>query len=315
MVRAVYLKNISKTLGGREILTDVRLKVEQGDVFGFLGPNGAGKTTTIRIALGLVAPSSGTVAILGQDVRLGATRKRVGFLLEADGLFDNLSAYDNMQYYASIYGVDDSRGVIKKNLEIVGLQNRAGDKVAAFSKGMRQRLALARALVHNPELLILDEPISGIDPSGQIEIRQLILEMSRGEGKTIFLSSHNLDEVQRVCNRIAVIDRGEIKLCGETGALQQTAGGRKTVVETAGAIPGEVMDELALIPGLCIDDMTDQALTFSLRNGSSTSDVIRFLMERGVVVEQVKNVEPSLEEIYTTILKGGSREIYDMAHR
>jgi ABC-2 type transport system ATP-binding protein len=310
MDNAIILENINKKLGNREVLRNVSFTVEKGDVFGFLGPNGAGKTTTIRIALGLLRPSSGKVSVLGQDINLEATRKRVGFLLEADGLFDNLSARENMGYYASIYGVEEPARAIRNCLEIAGLQSRASDKVAAYSKGMRQRLALARALVHDPELLILDEPTSGIDPSGQIEIRRLILERARVEGKTIFLSSHNLDEVHRVCNRIAVIDHGEIKLYGDTEQLQRKLGSGKTVVETARSIPRAVLEELSLIPGFFVENETERALTFTLRNGTTASDVIRFLMDRGVVIEQVRNVEASLEEIYTTILEGKDNEKY-----
>jgi len=211
---AIALDNVSKSLGGRPILKNTSFAVEQGDVFGYLGPNGAGKTTTIRVMLGLFPPGSGRALILGKNAGSDAARHRVGFVLEADGLYENMTAYQNLDYYSQIYGLSsDARGRrIDELLEIAGLSDRARDKISSYSKGMRQRLALARSMLHEPDLLILDEPTAGLDPTGQIEVRQTILDLAE-RGKTVFLSSHNLDEVQRICNRIALIDRGEIKLC------------------------------------------------------------------------------------------------------
>ncbi len=211
---AIALDNVSKSLGGRPILKGISFVVEQGDVFGYLGPNGAGKTTTIRVLMGLFPPNSGNALIMGKNAGSDDARQRVGFVLEADGLYENMTADDNLDYYAQIYGLSsDSRGRrIDELLELAGLSDRARDKISSYSKGMRQRLALARAMLHEPDLLILDEPTAGLDPTGQIEVRQTIVDLAE-RGKTIFLSSHNLDEVQRICNRIALIDKGKIKLC------------------------------------------------------------------------------------------------------
>ncbi len=227
---AVALDNVSKTLGGRPILNNISFVVEQGDVFGSLGPNGAGKTTTIRVIMGLFPPTSGRALILGKNAGPDDARQRVGFVLEADGLYENMTGYENLDYYSQIYGLSPTaKGRrIDEMLEMAGLGDRAGDKVASYSKGMRQRLALARSMLHDPALLILDEPTAGLDPTGQLEVRQTVLDLAE-RGKTVFLSSHNLDEVQRICSRIALIDRGEIKLSaqmddvrsGET-SLEQT---------------------------------------------------------------------------------------------
>ncbi len=205
----ISLEHVNKELGGRQILKDVTLSVKQGDIFGYLGPNGAGKTTTIRIILGLMQATSGKVSVLGQDVQDDKTRRKIGFVLEADGLYDNMTAFDNLVYYARLYDVAQPAQRIDAALKLVGLADRAGDKVSAYSKGMRQRLALARAMAPDPELLVLDEPTAGVDPTGQIEIRQLMLDLIHKQGKTILLSSHNLDEVQRICNRIALIHKGK----------------------------------------------------------------------------------------------------------
>jgi len=211
---AIALDNVSKSLGGRPILNGISFVVEQGDVFGYLGPNGAGKTTTIRVLMGLFRPNSGQALIMGKNVGSDEARQSVGFVLEADGLYENMTAYENLDYYSRIYGLSpDSRGRrIDELLKRAGLSDRARDKISSYSKGMRQRLALARAMLHEPDLLILDEPTASLDPTGQIEVRQTIVDLAE-RGKTVFLSSHNLDEVQRICNRIALIDKGEIKLC------------------------------------------------------------------------------------------------------
>jgi ABC-2 type transport system ATP-binding protein len=299
---AIILERISKQLGGREILKNVSFAVKHGDIFGYLGPNGAGKTTTIRILLGLMQASSGKASILGQDVNADDTRKKVGFVLEADGLYENMSAYENMAYYAQIYGASQPTEVIERVLGLVGLSDRAGDKVGIYSKGMRQRLALARAMVHAPDILIVDEPTAGVDPSGQIEVRQIILDMAHKEGKTVFLSSHNLDEVQRICNRIALIDNGEIKLYGELDELQRKMGKGEVVVETTEAIAEPILVELQSLPEVSIHDRKDRTLILSVGKSSNVSDIVTFLTQRGVRIEQVKRREASLEEIYTTIL-------------
>jgi len=302
MSDAIKLEGISKQLGEREILSDVGFTVKQGDVFGYLGPNGAGKTTTIRILLGLLQATSGKASILRQDVSADETRRKVGFVLEADGLYDNMSAYENVAYYARIYEVSQSREMIQRVLELVELSDRAGDKVGIYSKGMRQRLALARAMVHDPDILILDEPTAGIDPSGQIEVRQIILDMAHKRDKTVFLSSHNLDEVQRICNRIALIDRGKIRLYGERDELQRKMGKGEVIVETTEPITEPILVELQSLPGVSIQNRKDRTLILSMGKGTEVPDIVNFLTQRGVRIEQAKRREASLEELYTTIL-------------
>ncbi|UCG83160.1 MAG: ABC transporter ATP-binding protein [Dehalococcoidia bacterium] len=183
MGEAIRLEAVSKQLGGREILRGVNFEVKHGDIFGYLGPNGAGKTTTIRILLGLLVPTSGRATILGENVSRDEARREVGFVLESDGLYENKTAEENLGYYARIYGATEHGDRIDMMLSLVGLRDRAKDKVGAYSKGMRQRLALARAMIHDPELLVLDEPAAGVDPSGQIEVREAILDMANKEKK------------------------------------------------------------------------------------------------------------------------------------
>jgi ABC-2 type transport system ATP-binding protein len=304
MSTAIHIDNIRKTIGAREILKGVTFDVETGDIFGYLGPNGAGKTTTIRILLGLLRADSGKLNILGQDIRLAGTRMKIGFALDPDGLYNTMTAVENLQYYADIYSVSSAGGRIGSVLKMVGLADRSGDRVGAYSKGMRQRLSLARAMVHDPEVLILDEPTSGVDPTGQIEIRKILLDIARVEKKTVLLSSHNLDEVQRICNRIALIDRGEIKLYGKLDDLRQKMGRSGIFVETGADISDSVLEELKKQPKLGFRDVSGKSLFFESGEGSAeVSDIIGFLAGNGVKIEKAGRREASLEDLYSSILK------------
>lgn len=300
---AISIKNIKKTLGNREILKGISFNVEMGDIFGYLGPNGAGKTTTIRILLGLFQADSGKLEILGQDIKLSETRRKIGFVLDADGLYDNMTAEENMEYYARIYGIFKTRKRTQELLDMVGLGNRGKDRVSSYSKGMRQRLALARAMVHDPEILVLDEPTSGVDPSGQIEIRQIMTDMAHKRNKTIFLSSHNLDEVQRICNRIALIDRGEIKLYGDLESLRLGMSKRMVIIETSQPVKESLLTELGKLSHLGLQEIKENNLIFSPQQGTEVSDIINILASQGVKIEEASRKEASLEEMYSTILK------------
>lgn len=300
---AINLERVKKTLGKREVLKGISFIVETGDIFGYLGPNGAGKTTTIRILLGLLKADSGRLDILGQDINLSETRREIGFVLDPDGLYDNMTAEENLEYYARIYGVSNAGEQIAKLLSGVGLRERANDRVGTYSKGMRRRLALARAIVHGPEVLIFDEPTAGVDPSGQIEVRQIILDMAHKENKTIFLSSHNLDEVQRICNRIALIDRGEIKLYGELASLRHEMGKGGVIIETAQAVSESLLAKITSVPRVGLQESQGRHLFFSPQEGTEVSGIVGLLVGLGVKIEEVTRKEASLEEMYSTILK------------
>jgi ABC-2 type transport system ATP-binding protein len=284
-------------------LKGISFTVARGDIFGYLGPNGAGKTTTIRILLGLLQADSGRLDIMGQDISSSQTRKRIGFALDPDGLYDNMTAEENLQFYAQIYGLASAGQKTAELLKAVELSDRAKDRVGTYSKGMRQRLALARAMIHDPEVLIFDEPTAGVDPTGQIEVRQIMLDAAHQKNKTVFLSSHNLDEVQRICNRIALIDRGEIKLYGETNSLRRGMGGGAVIIETAGEVPQALLDELKSLPGLGLREKKGRSLVFSPQEGTEVSDIISLLAERRVKINGAARQEATLEEVYSAILK------------
>ena len=303
MNTAISLEDVRKTLGNREVLKGISFTVATGDIFGYLGPNGAGKTTTIRMLLGLLQANSGNLAIMGQDINRSEIRMRIGFALDPDGLYDNMTAEENLGFYARIYRVSDMGQRIANLLKAVDLIDRAQDKVGTYSKGMRQRLALARAMVNNPDVLVLDEPTAGVDPSGQMEVRQIMLDLARKKNKTVFLSSHNLDEVQRICNRIALIDRGEIKLYGETDNLRRGMSSGAVIIETTGEVSQTILDELKSLSNLGLRENQGKRLIFSPQEGMEVSDIISWLTERRVKIEGAARKEATLEEMYSTILK------------
>ncbi len=283
------------------MLHSVDFSVEKGDIFGYLGPNGAGKTTSIRVILGLLAPDGGTASILGRDASIDETRRRVGFVLESDGLYDNKSAEENLLYYARIYDVDHPGQRTARVLELVNLAKRSADKVGTFSKGMRQRLALARAMIHDPQLLVLDEPTAGVDPIGQMDVREIVLDMAHREQRTIFISSHNLDEVQRICNRIALINRGHIVLYGQLEQLRSSMGGNRIEIETSRTLEKNLLEELKNMSA-GPPEAKGNLLALTPKDGFTTPDIVRMLVERGAGIEAVSKKEASLEEIYSSIL-------------
>jgi len=308
MNNALNLDNISKTLGNRQVLKEISFGVETGDIFGYLGPNGAGKTTTIRILLGLLKANSGQVSINGQEIGSPKTRQMVGFALDPDGLYDNMTAEENLGFYARIYQLSSPTREITRLLEEVGLKDRARDKVGSYSKGMRQRLSLARAMVHNPQVLILDEPTAGVDPTGQIEVRNIIKELTAAGQKTVFLSSHNLDEVQRICNRIAIIDKGQIRAYGQTDYLRRSMGKGVVTIETGSEISPALLNELQKHTELGYLERKQTALMFAPPKNVQVSDIINWLTAREVRIEAALRSEATLEEMYSTLLKEAGEE-------
>jgi len=215
-MNAIEVHSLSKSYGGRRVLKSLSMQVAKGEIYGFLGPNGAGKTTTLRILLGLLDSDKGTVRVLKTDPqRDGAVlRSRIGSLTEAPGFYGWMDAKENLDFYAEICGVRVSPTAMRGYLEMVGLDPQNNLPVATFSKGMKQRLGLARCLVHDPELLLLDEPTNGLDPKGRHEIYALLQKLNREKGKTIILSTHILDDVERLCHTIGILCGGILQYQG-----------------------------------------------------------------------------------------------------
>lgn len=217
----ISLKDVSKQFGHLMAVHNLNLEVMAGDVFGFLGPNGAGKSTTMRMMLSLIAPTSGKIKLFGLDLTDNRNQvlRRVGSIIEKPDFYLYLSARKNLELFARLHGLQPEKKLVDEMLELVGLSGRGDDKVKAYSHGMKQRLGLAQTLMHDPELIILDEPTTGLDPQGIIDIRKLILHLSKDLRKTIFLSSHILSEVELIANRMAIINKGKTLAQGEVATL------------------------------------------------------------------------------------------------
>jgi len=219
--KAIEVKQLAKAFGSFQAVRDVSFSVNKGDVFGFLGPNGAGKSTTIRCLLSLIKPNAGEVKLFGMQYNgnRAAILSRIGSIIEKPDFYKYLSAQKNLEIFARISGADVNKKQILEMLDFVGLSGREGDKVGGFSHGMKQRLGIAQTLLHQPDLIILDEPTTGLDPQGIVEIRNLILRLKNEQNKTILLSSHQLSEIELIANRMVIINRGKSIVEGEVQAL------------------------------------------------------------------------------------------------
>lgn len=229
MTPIIEVKGLSKSFSGFKAVDDISFTVNQGDVYGFLGQNGAGKSTTIRMLLSLIMPDTGTIKIMGKDLFQHRTEilRHTGAVIEKPDLYSYLSAEDNLRIFARLSGIKPDRDRINEKLSLVGLMDRASSKVRTFSQGMKQRLAIAVALIHDPQLIILDEPTNGLDPQGIADIRKLIISLSRDHGKTLLVSSHLLSEMEQMATRMIIIDRGRTIVEGAIDQLLDTTDGNR----------------------------------------------------------------------------------------
>lgn len=291
-------------------VSDLNLTVEQGEVFGFLGPNGAGKTTTVRLLCALIAPSQGRAWIAGHEIgrENDAIRARVGILTETPGLYERLDAATNLTFFARLYGVADVQGQVTKYLKTLGLWERRNEMVGSFSKGMRQKLAIARALLHEPPLLFLDEPTSGLDPDAARIVREFI-QVLRSKGRTIFLCTHNLDEADRLCDRIGVIKQRLI--CVDTPMRLRTKLYGSGVHVRLRAVAPEFVATVQALPFVQQVHQTEHGLSIKLDEPATHNpELVRALVSAGADIQFVEEVEHSLESVYFDLLaqlKGDER--------
>lgn len=295
---AIETFELTKRYGKRLAVDQLNLTVNKGEVFGFLGPNGAGKTTTIAMLLGLVKPTHGRAIVLGYDVQREPmlALRRVGAMIEAPAFYPYLSGADNLRVLARAGGIALER--VPQVLKMVELSDRARDKVATYSQGMKQRLAIAAALLPDPELIMLDEPTNGLDPAGTVEIRNLIRELAAG-GRTILLCSHLLHEVEQLCQRVAIMKEGKLIATGEVATLLRR--GQSVRVRVAGD-PGPAVSILTTLPWVGSVTVQGDAILIDTAT-ERTAEINTLLIKAGIVVAEIGAGTNSLEEFFLTVTK------------
>jgi ABC-2 type transport system ATP-binding protein len=293
-VPVIEIKNLVKQYGRIEALKGVSLSVEKGEIFGLLGQNGAGKTTMVKILLGITKPSFGEATMLGQPIGTASVRKRVGYLPEDHRFPDYHTGYSLLDFYGSLLDVpaQEKKARIEEMLEMVGLKNRMHYKIRTYSKGMKQRLGIAQALFHDPDVIFLDEPTDGVDPVGRKHIRE-ILQGLKEEGKTIFLNSHLLGEVELICDRVIILNEGEILRQGRIDELTQQRGQFLIGLAAGQQLPSE---ELAK-QGYSVSSAGD-LWEVALRDGQSIDPVVDLLRARGLSIRHLVEKRETLEDLF-----------------
>ncbi|MBG9455575.1 bacitracin ABC transporter ATP-binding protein [Lysinibacillus sphaericus] len=295
----VQTENLSKSFGKEQAVSNINLKIRKGEIYGFLGPNGAGKTTTIRMLLGLMKPSSGTIKMFQKDLtkeRINILSK-VGSLVENPSYYPHLTAYENLEALRKILGVPKSR--IDEVLEIVRLKDAADKKVKGFSLGMKQRLGIAASLLHNPELLILDEPTNGLDPSGIIEIRNLIKRLPSEYGMTIIISSHLLSEIDQMATQVGIVTKGKMIFQDSIEAMRRFAQ-PKVVIKVSNSEKGW----RSLVANGIKAEHKDDLILFDECSDEKVAHIVQTLVQEGVSVYRVEEEKRSLEEIFLQMTTG-----------
>ncbi len=285
---------------------DLTLEVPAGIVYGFLGPNGAGKTTTIRLLLGLLEPTRGRAEVLGRDVRAAAAeiRAQAGALLEQNGLYERLSAADNLEYYARIWRLSeaDRRARVRELLEHFGLWERRAEPAGRWSRGMKQKLAVARTLLHRPRLVFLDEPTAGLDPVAAASLRDDLAALAAREGATVFLTTHNLDEAERLCRRVAVIRAGRLVAEGPVEALKRGPSGPAVDVRGRGFGPAAV-ERAGALPGVRRVETAEGRLTVFWTAAADTPALLRALVEAGAEIDEVAPRRETFEDAFLKLVR------------
>lgn len=307
----ITAKNISKHFGEIVAVDRISFSVEPGEVFGFLGPNGAGKTTTIRMLSALIAPTEGEAWVAGYQIghENREVRQHVGILTESPGLYDALSAADNLTFFAQMYEVENADQQVERYLQMLGLWDRRHESVSKFSKGMRQKLAIARALLHEPVVLFLDEPTSGLDPEMARLVRNFIRDLKE-EGRTIFLSTHNLDEADRLCDRIAVI-KSQLLAIDTPKALRKSLYGR-AVVFHLGSPSEPYQSHVEGHPFVQSTQAVDNKLVVYLDEPEKHNpDIVRMLVAAGADIQFVGEIRRTLEDVYLQLVKTPQQDTLD----
>lgn len=306
----LVIENLVKKYGGLTAVDSLSLEIEKGQVYGFVGPNGAGKTTAMKITAGLLRPTSGKVLIDGINIKQnpGAAKRKIGYMPDFFGVYDDLKVSEYMNFYCGIYGIDYSEraGIVGQLLELVNLTGKKDFYVDTLSRGMKQRLCLARSLIHDPELLILDEPASGLDPRARIDIREIIKEL-KDMGKTILISSHILPELSEMCTSIGIIENGKMIVSGTVSEILQKTVLKKTIrIKVLGGqepVIRLLQEQIHIGRITAANDYTDAEFS---GDPNQLAGILRNMIKNDISVVYFGEVEGSLENIFLHITGGES---------
>lgn len=291
MENILECRSLCKTFGKKQILKDVSFEIKEGDILGFIGPNGAGKTTTIKLILGLQSITSGKVYINGYNVEKEFTKaiEKVGAIVENPDMYMYMSGYDNLKLVSNMYkGIGTKR--IDEVVKLVKLENRINDKVSKYSLGMRQRLGIAQAILHKPNLLILDEPTNGLDPEGIKEMRELLVSLARNEKMAILISSHNLAELDNFCNKVCIIKNGEIIETSEISAIKKDIEHEKFIIEIENTKEiNKIYKEAEII--------NDKVFKINIKR-ENVPDLVIDMVKNNIKIYEIKEDEKSLEDAF-----------------
>ncbi len=315
MVASIEIQNLSKHYGTRTAVDQLNLTVEQGAIFGFVGPNGAGKTSTMRMVAGLLRPNSGEICVAGYSVEKSPVqvKRLIGYMPDFFGVYPDLKVWEYLDFFSACYQIPEAKRppLVDGLLELVDLTHRKQDMVDRLSRGMKQRLSLARTLIHDPQVLILDEPAAGLDPRARVEIRELLVEMAR-MGKTIFFSSHILADVAEICTQVGIIEAGKLVAVGGLEELHlQIMPRRRVEINLLGKIQ-QAQDILASVSGVegiealsTANEGGRQRLAFDfLGDDSALSQVLASLVQNGIPVIHFTENQRDLEEVFLRATKG-----------
>jgi len=305
---AIRIENLTRDFEAVRAVDGISLEVPSGIIFGFLGPNGAGKTTTINLLLGLLEPTSGRAEVLDFDTQTQAdeVRTRTGALLEHPGLYEQLSAKDNLEFYGRIWRMPaiERQARIKELLSQMGVWERRKERVGTWSKGMKQKLALARAMLHSPSLVFLDEPTAGLDVVAATAVRDDLEALAAHEGVTVFLTTHNMAEAETLCSQVAVIREGELVAIGHPDELRARAGGPRLEIMGRG-FDDNVLNLLRAHPDVVAAEVQNEHMTIDLREGVDAAPLVNLVVNSGVQIEEVHRGRASLEEVFLILMEEG----------
>jgi ABC-2 type transport system ATP-binding protein len=297
----IEVEGLSKTFGKSRVLNNISMSIKQGDIYGFLGPNGSGKTTTLRIIIGLLQPDEGSIRVMGKEISSWSTRlrNRVNVLPESHGFYGWMDAVTYLRFFGNLYGVMKNREDYRTKLREVGLDPENRQPIKTFSRGMKQRLGIARSIINSPEILFLDEPTNGLDPQGRREIHDLLVRLNQENATTIIVSTHILDDVERLCNRIAILQRGSIRFEGD---LERTALGRsyryKFRFEKGWNLPDHWRNDH-------IEPLTKTGNEVVCQiDGITATEAIGKLIEAGMPIVGAEEVTSGIEDIYFAYTEG-----------